>query len=93
VPIAAAPDLIGWTDARELHCYWKKQPETAYELNQAFKIFEGQELGCHRYAGNDPEIQKRVGYENCDDRSLPIWRGGAENFSKAFWKRISARRR
>ena len=28
--------------------------------------FDGQEVGCHRYAGHDPEIQVRVGLENCD---------------------------
>jgi hypothetical protein len=66
VPQMVAPDLVGWIDADMRHCYWKKQPETHEELRQAFAIFDGQELGCHRYAGNDPEIQARVGRENCD---------------------------
>ncbi|GAA3752296.1 hypothetical protein GCM10022270_08760 [Terriglobus aquaticus] len=43
-----------------------KQPETHEELRQAFLIFDGQELGCHRYAGADPEIQARLGPQNCD---------------------------
>jgi hypothetical protein len=69
VPEAVAPDLIGRTDDRYyFHCYWKKQPETADELQRAFAIFDGQELGCHRYRGHDQEIQLRVGYENCDQR-------------------------
>jgi hypothetical protein len=35
-------------------------------MQRAFAIFDGQEVACHRYAGHDPEIQKRVGVENCD---------------------------
>ena len=66
VPQAVAPDLVGWIEADMRHCYWKKQPQTQEELRQAFAIFHGQELGCHRYAGNDPKIQARIGFENCD---------------------------
>jgi hypothetical protein len=43
--------------------------------------------------GVGTDFRKRVGYENCDDGSLPIGLGGAETFSKAFWMRISTRRR
>jgi hypothetical protein len=66
VPQAVAPDLIGWVTEDMMHCYWKKQPSAPQEFRQAFAIFDGQEVGCHRYAGKDPEIQRRVGYENCD---------------------------
>lgn len=65
-PLVLAPALIGWADAQRSHCYWMKQPETREELRQAFLIFQGQELGCHRYAGTDPEIQARLAPENCD---------------------------
>ena len=61
-----APDLIGWGTTNRGICHWKKQPETPDEMHQAFAIFEGQEAGCHRYAGLNPEIQRRVGFENCD---------------------------
>ena len=70
VPQAVAPSLVGWIDEPMSHCYWMKQPETPEELRQAFLIFDGQELGCHRYAGQDPEIQARLGPENCDN-ALP----------------------
>src|ERR1700677_4749218 len=56
VPQVVAPDLVGWIDEGMGHCYWKKQPETHEEMRQAFAIFDSQELGCHRYAGYDPEI-------------------------------------
>lgn len=66
VPQMVAPDLIGWANDDRGVCYWKKQPETPDEMRQAFAIFDGQEAGCHRYAGHNPEIQRRVGFENCD---------------------------
>jgi predicted RNase H-like HicB family nuclease len=66
VPQHVAPDLVGWTVEPFVSCYWKKQPETKEEFEQAFKIFDGQELGCHHYRGHDPDIQLRVGTEQCD---------------------------
>ena len=66
VPQMVAPDLIGWTNDHAGACYWKKQPGTPEEMRQAFAIFDGQEAGCHRYAGHNAEIQLRVGLENCD---------------------------
>ena len=66
VPQVAAPDLVGWTDDQRSHCRWIKQPSTADEMERAFAIFDGQELGCHRYCGTDPAIQQRIGTENCD---------------------------
>jgi len=66
VPQVVAPDLVGWNNDKYPSCYWKKQPETQDEMRQAFAIFDGQEVGCHRYAGHDPAILARVGSENCD---------------------------
>jgi len=66
IPEVVAPDLIGRVEERYTECFWKKQPETKAELERAFAIFEGQELGCFRYAGHDPAIQARIGSEFCD---------------------------
>jgi hypothetical protein len=66
VPHTVAPDLMGWADEKTSHCIWKKQPETRGELDQAIRVLEVQELGCHRYAGNDPAILKRISPEQCD---------------------------
>jgi hypothetical protein len=66
VPHAVAPDLMGWVDEKTSHCIWKKQPETRGEVDQAIRVLEVQELGCHRYAGNDPAILKRISPEYCD---------------------------
>jgi len=64
VPQAVAPDLVGWSDSGV--CRWIKQPSDPSEFQRAFAVFDGQDVGCHRYAGTDPEIQRRVGFENCD---------------------------
>jgi hypothetical protein len=75
VPHVVAPDLMGWTGEKVQHCCWKKQPETQAELDQAIKVFEVQELGCHRYAGNDPAILDRILPTYCD---YPLPRPSAE---------------
>jgi hypothetical protein len=66
VPHVVAPDLIGWTNEKYPHCFWKKQPETSAEVERAIKVLDAQELGCHRYAGTDPAILDRLLSTNCD---------------------------
>jgi hypothetical protein len=66
VPQSVAPDLVGWTSENSPQCYWIKQPETAAELNQAIKLFQTQELGCHRYSGNNPALLQKLPAEDCD---------------------------
>ena len=70
VPEAIAPDLIG--HAGDQHCYWKKQPGTQQELQKAIEILHSQELGCHRYRGNDPAILKLLPPDCCDVISPPM---------------------
>jgi hypothetical protein len=71
VPHVVAPDLMGWTGNETGHCIWRKQPETPKELDQAIAVLETQELGCHRYAGDNPEILKRISAEHCDYPAEP----------------------
>jgi hypothetical protein len=66
VPHVVAPTLIGWVDEEKSHCYWKKQPETPQELEQAIGVLDAQELDCHRYAGSDPRILDRSLLMFCD---------------------------
>lgn len=62
-----APHLIGWAaGVDQEHCIWKKQPETPEELEEAFAAFDASEVGCYRYAGDDPKIMARIGLEYCD---------------------------
>ena len=66
LPKSLAPDLIGGVAGKGDHCYWKKQPETPAEIDRAVEVLAGQELGCHRYAGVDPDLLRRIEPENCD---------------------------
>src|SRR5258708_1184507 len=73
VPHVVAPDLVGWTDEKFPHCFWKKQPGTPAELERAITVLEVQELECHRYAGTDPAILDRVLSVYCDyPKQVPI---------------------
>jgi hypothetical protein len=69
VPQSIAPELVGWrpteSGASE-ECYWIRQPANADELTRAIDIIHMQELGCHRYSGNDPEVLRRLPGEDCD---------------------------
>ena len=50
---AEAPDLLA--DCAEVgHCYYKKQPGTPEELEQAIHAVWVTEVACHCYGGTDP---------------------------------------
>src|SRR5580692_5000943 len=66
VPETRAPDLIGGSAEKGEHCYWKKQPKAPDEIDRAIDVLRTQDLGCHRYAGKNPEILKRLSPEDCD---------------------------
>lgn len=69
-PHVLALDLIAWdTDAegRESHCYFKKQPETPQEIDQAVDAINGSCCGAVRYAGSDPEIIQKLNDVGCED--------------------------
>jgi hypothetical protein len=62
-PHVLAPDLIGWeldAEGRESHCYFKKQPETPLEVEQAVNAVKGSCCGALCYSGSDREILKRI---------------------------------
>jgi hypothetical protein len=66
VPHVLAPELMDCTDEKYWHCFWKRQPVTPKELDQAIAVLLTQELGCHKYTGTDPEILRRLPPECCD---------------------------
>ncbi len=95
-PAAVAPDLIRHHDPHTEgdsyeHCYFRKQPETAYELIQAVGACAASCVGALRYAGTDPEIQcalRDAGAESSMDNPLP------ERFRRIrSFLRLLARRR
>jgi hypothetical protein len=60
VPQLIALELVGWRDGELPSCYWIRRAEMADEVERAIKIIQEQEIGCHRYAGEDPAILKRL---------------------------------
>ncbi|MEO5936218.1 MAG: ferredoxin [Terriglobales bacterium] len=62
-PEAVAPDLIGFVEdetGRHSHCYFKKQPETAAELEQAIQAVGANCCGSFHYAGADLAVKKKL---------------------------------
>jgi hypothetical protein len=73
MPHVLAANLVGWVDAETSHCFWKRQPETQEEVQQAIDVVLNSEVACHRYAGDDPVVMSQIGWECCDSplRALP----------------------
>jgi hypothetical protein len=65
VPEAGAPNLIGFygdpsgTNCQS-HCHFKRQPETAEELDGAIKAVRVSCCGTYRYAGDDPDVKNKL---------------------------------
>ena len=59
-PEAEAPELMGWTDDPGHHCYFKKQPANAEEVDHAIRALEVSCCGALRYGGDDPAIIARL---------------------------------
>jgi hypothetical protein len=59
-PEAEAPDLIEHSKLEYEHCYFKKQPITADELDQAIRAMQVSCIAGIRYGGKDKAILKRL---------------------------------
>lgn len=59
MPELQAPKLMGF-DEEDRHSYFKKQPAGTEEINHAISAVESSEIQGLRYAGNDPEIVRRL---------------------------------
>jgi len=58
-PHDAAPALMAWTDDNS-HCFFRRQPSTKEEVEQAIQAVRCSEVCALRYAGNDPDILRRL---------------------------------
>ena len=69
-PEAEAPDLMDHVADPYYHCYFKKQPTTPEELNQAVRACWVSCTQAVRYAGHDPavirQLQEMGTGETCD---------------------------
>jgi len=64
-PESVAPNLIGsFLDPsgtnRTSHYYFKKQPESAEELDRTIKAVQVSCCGAYRYAGADPDVKEKL---------------------------------
>ena len=57
-PEAAAPDLIEFDETP--HCYFRRQPETVLELEDAIEAIRVSCCGGVHYGGSDPVILTRI---------------------------------
>ena len=81
VPQAVSPTLVGWRDTHNsTDCYWIRQPRTPDELEQAITVIHAQELDCHRYAGTDPKVIRRLPPAQCDFPSVGLF--------DSLWRRV-----
>lgn len=68
-PENEAPGLMGF-DKKEAHCYFRKQPSTRTEIDQAIAAVSVSEIQGLRYAGNDEYVLRRLrelGARDCCD--------------------------
>ncbi len=69
-PRTEAPDLMGTDDGNgDYHCYFKKQPENAEEIERAIMACRVSRTQAVRYAGNDPAILNRLRELNAAESS------------------------
>jgi len=60
-PQTLAPDLIAPVEEqRDHHCYFKKQPETPEEIDQAVQAVAGCCCWAYRYAGTDAAVKGKL---------------------------------
>jgi hypothetical protein len=64
IPESGASNLVGMS---RKHCYFRKQPQSDVELEQASQAAESCCYGAYRYHGTDPQVIERLGAEPCDN--------------------------
>jgi hypothetical protein len=69
-PEVEAPSLVCFSEGESTHCYFRKQPETMDEVEQAIRAMWASCVRALRYGGNDPGILRRLAElgltEQCD---------------------------
>ena len=63
LPISKSPNLIGEDD---FHCYFKKQPKSDEEIEDAIFAMEVSCCGAVRYKGKDTNIIEKIKAKNLE---------------------------
>lgn len=88
-PYSEAPELMAYDE--NMHCYFKRQPETAEELEHAINAVWVSCIEAVRYEGNDPKILQKIERMNCKSRTAKQQTLGEKisNLKKAILKKIN----
>ena len=79
-PEHEAPDLMGF-DQEANHCYFKKQPATAEELERATRAVWASCCGAVQYSGSDPNVNRRIA-----QLDLEPWERVRQQRKKPWWR-------
>jgi len=63
-----APDLLNDPKQQFEECYFRRQPQTSREIDQAINAILVSEVGALRYGGNDPTIIAKLCAAKCGSR-------------------------
>lgn len=67
-PEREAPDMVGRNEGEYESCFFRKQPATPEELDGVIAAMEVSCVPALRYAGDDPEILRRLREKGLADR-------------------------
>lgn len=73
-PHHEAPELMGMDD--EAGCYFRRQPQTAEEVEHAVEAVRVSCVEALRYSGDDPGILERLRAKGCRSQSDVLSPGG-----------------
>ncbi len=66
-PFAEAPELMTYDE--NMHCYFKRQPETPEELEHAINAVRVSCVEAVLYEGNDPDILRKISEMPCANKA------------------------
>jgi hypothetical protein len=95
-PKAAAPGLVVFHidpdgNDRRTHCYFRRQPISPTEVEQAIQAVHVSCCAAVRYGGSDPTILQRLAaLGNSDSCDEPVGRAST-SFLKRAWQRLTSR--
>src|SRR4051794_10759855 len=59
-PEAEAPELMSHAETPHYHCYFKKQPTSPTQLDQAIRACQVSCVAAVRYGGKNPRVIERL---------------------------------
>jgi hypothetical protein len=71
-PEAEAPEMVVRNTGDYENCFFRKQPTTSEELDRVICAIEISCIPALRYAGNDPDVLRRLEEIGCADRCDPL---------------------